>query len=238
MSVTEQELAAFADGELTGDDLARVEAAIAADPALANKVEAHRALKAKLGAHFAPVLDQPVPDHLTALLKPKVEDAPKATGEVVSFAAERQKRGLTPMVRRWAPIAGPALAASLVLVLWQPWQSGGAPDGYAGEQLAGVLDTQLVSDQAADAPTRVLLSFENDAGEYCRAFRDGGTGGIACRDDTGWQLEQQFALDDAQATEFRQAGSEADLLAAAQAMARDGALDAEAEAKAKERGWK
>lgn len=238
MSVTREEIAAFADGELTGEDFARVEAAIAADPDLAKQVEAHRALKSKLGTHFAPVLDQPVPDHLKALLQPeKAEDA-GGGGEVVSFAAEHQKRGLAPMVRRWAPIAGPALAASLVLVLWQPWQSGGAPEGYAGAQLAGVLDTQLVAEQSPGQDTRVLLSFENEAGEYCRAFRDAGTGGIACRDDTGWELEQQFALDDAQVTEFRQAGSEGDLLAAAQEMAVDGALDAEAEAKAKERGWR
>lgn len=237
MSVTREEIAAFADGELSGEDLARVEAAIAADPDLAKQVEAHRALKSKLGAHFAPVLDQPVPDHLKALLQPK-DAGQGGGGEVVSFAAERQKRGLAPMVRRWAPIAGPALAASLVLALWQPWQSGGAPEGYAGAQLAGVLDTQLVAEQSPDQDTRVLLSFENEAGEYCRAYRDGGTGGIACRDDTGWELEQQFALDNAQVTEFRQAGSEGDLLAAAQEMAADGALDAEAEAQAKARGWR
>lgn len=245
MTVTDEQIAAFADGELSGDALREVEAAIAADPALDRKVQAHRALKSQLSAHFAPILDHPVPDHLSAMLRhsddlageERGEDGPES-GEVVSFAAERQKRGLAPMVRRWAPVAGPALAASLVLVLWQPWQGNDLPDGYAGTQLAAALDDQLVATQAAGSETRMLVSFENDSGEYCRAYRSGEEGGIACRDDTGWQVEQQFALGAAQSTEFQQAGSEADLLIAAQEMANGEALDADAETEAKERGWR
>lgn len=233
MSVTPEQIAAYADGELAGDALAEVETAIAADPALAAKVEAHRALKAKLDVHFAPVLEQSVPDHLTAMLQPKAE-----TAEVVSFAKEREKRGLGPTVRRWVPYAGPALAASLVLAVWAPWQANELPQGYADTQLAAVLDDQLVATQGAGAETRVLVSFENEGGEYCRAYRSEDIGGIACRDDTGWQVEQQFALDGSQVTEFRQAGSEADLFAAAQAMAAGDVLDAEGEAAAKERGWR
>ena len=98
MSITEEQIAAYADGELEGEALAQIEAAIAADPALAAKVEAHRALRSQLSAHFAPVLDEAVPDHLAALLQPK--QAAPAEAEVVSFAAERQKRGLAPAVRR------------------------------------------------------------------------------------------------------------------------------------------
>ena len=236
MSATQEEIAAFADGELSGEDLARVERAVMSDPAIAAKVEAHRALKAKLGAHFAPVLDQPVPDRLTKLLASGDADAGD-TG-VVSFARERQKRDLAPFVRRWAPIAGPAMAASLVLVMWQPWQGSGGLEGYADDRLASALDTQLVAEQSPGATTRILLSFESYSGELCRAYRSGGAGGIACRDDSGWAIEREFALEEGQATEFRQAGSETDLLAAAQEMARGGALDAQAEAEAKTNGWR
>lgn len=237
MSVTDEQIAAYADGELDGAALVAVEAAIAADPALAAKVEAHRKLKSRLGAHFAPVLDQSVPDHLAALLQAKPEDAP-ASAEVVSFAAERSKRGLAPMVRRWGAIAGPALAASLVLVLWQPWQGDDLPEGYADTQLAAALDDQLVATQSTGADTRILVSFANAGGELCRAYRSGESGGIACRDTTGWDIEREFALGGAQTTDFRQAGSEADVMAAAQAMATGEALDAEAEAEAKARGWR
>lgn len=239
MNVTEEQIAAFADGELAGDELARVEVAIAADPALAAKVKAHRELKATLGAYFAPVLDQPVPDHLAVMLKPSKKAEPsEESAEVVSFAAERQKRGLAPVVRRWAPIAGPALAASLVLAIIQPWNTGTVPAGYADGELAAALDDQLVATQMASADTRILISFESEGGELCRAYRSGDIGGIACRDATGWDIESEFALDGAQITEFRQAGSEADVMAAAQSMAAGEALDAEAEAAAKAKGWR
>lgn len=237
MSVTDEQIAAYADGELAGTELAAIEAAIASDPALAAQVEAHRKLKATLGAHFAPVLDQNVPDHLAALLQAKSEEA-QASAEVVSFAGERSKRGLAPMVRRWGAIAGPALAASLVLVMWQPWQGADLPEGYADTQLAAALDDQLVATQGAGADTRILVSFANAGGELCRAYRSGESGGIACRDTTGWDIEREFALGGAQTTDFRQAGSEADVMAAAQAMAAGEALDAEAEAEARARGWR
>ncbi|MCK0098540.1 hypothetical protein MWU38_04005 [Qipengyuania sp. S6317L1] len=237
--ITEEQIAAYADDQLEGDEKARVEAAIAADPALAAKVDGHRALKAQLTGHYAPILDQPVPDHLAAMLSGKSDAAQdKTNGEVVSFAKERQKRGLAPTLRRWAPIAGPALAASLVLAIFQPWQTSPPLEGYAGEELASALDTQLAATQDADAATRVLLSFENEAGEYCRAYQSEGEGGIACRDAQGWEIERQFALQESQVTEFRQAGSLSDIMAAAQAMAPSGALDAAAEASAREQGWR
>ncbi len=232
MIVTPEMIAAYADGELEGAQLAAVEAAIAADPALAAQVERHRALKAQLGAHFAPILAQPVPDSLTALLQSKAESA-----EVLSFAAERQKRGLAPMVRRWTPFAGPALAASLVLALWQPWQGLDTPQGYADPQLASLLDTQLVAEQATGEQVRILLSFRNDVGRYCRAWRGSDSGGIACRDATGWKIERALGIGAAQTTEYRQAGSDMEILAAAQEMAAGEALDAVAEAQAKADGW-
>lgn len=241
MNITEELLAAYADGELSDAERDAVEAAIAADPLLAHKVESHRALADKLGTHFAPIMDQPVPDRLMRLLQSEdqQDQAKKGSGvEIVSFAREREKRGLAPTVRRWAPFAGPALAASLMLAIWQPWQSGELGEGYASTALAAALDNQLVAEQPSEAETRILLSFRNKGGDYCRAFRAQETGGIACRDDNGWQVRREYALDGAQTTEYRQAGSESDLLAAAQDMAAGEALDAAAEAQAKAAGWR
>ncbi|WP_296721625.1 hypothetical protein [Erythrobacter sp.] len=235
MNITDETLAAYADGELDGAEKERVAAAVAADPALAAKIEAHHALKARLAAHYAPLAKEAVPPHLAALLSGAQDKDEQNSGEVISFAAERQKRGLVPVLRRWGPIAGPALAASLVLAVLQPWQ--GNPEGYADPALATALDTLLAANQPADAETRILLSFERDSGGLCRAWRGETEGGIACRDDTGWKIEQQFALGGAQSSEFRQAGSEADLLAAAQDMAAGGALDAAEEQVARNRDW-
>lgn len=232
MTVTREELAAFADGELAGERAAQVAAAVAADPALAGEVEVHRALRARLADHYAPVAAAPVPDRLTALL------AQPGTVAVIDFAEAKERRAARRGIPRWGWIAGPALAASLALVLLLP-EGGGVDAAYADPQLAGVLDNRLVAEQVPDADTRVLLSFRAEGGEFCRVFSGDSGGGIACRDEEGWRLE---ALGDGSAgasTDYRMAGaSAADLLARAQEMAQGPALDAEAEADAKAAGWR
>ncbi len=117
---------------------------------------------------------------------------------------------------------------------------GGSDDlSYAEGALASALDTQLVATQPVDADTRILLSFADADGDYCRAFTAPGGSGIACRDDRGWKLERLGDGTDSGATEYRQAGSDVSaILAAAQDMAADGALDGEAEAAAAASSWR
>lgn len=235
MTVTPEMLAAFADGELDGEELRRVEAAIAADPELALQVERHNRLKAMLAARYAPITAAPVPDRLTDLIPPAARPD-GFSGEVTSLAEARAKRGLAPMVRRWVPAAGPAIAASLVLAFWQPWQPA-EPTGYASAELASLLDGRLVANQPADASPRVLLSFAAKDGRICRAWRDSAQGGIACRDASGWKIERKLQLQGTGTGEYRKAGTDADLLTAAQDMAAGDAFDAAEERRAKMEGW-
>jgi hypothetical protein len=227
MSVTRDELAAFADGELDEARATEIAAAVAADPALEAQLDAHRALKARLGAHFAPILDAPVPDRLSALLE-------SHTDTIVSFTLAKERRERARTLPRWGWFAGPALAASLALAVLLP--RGG---DYAERPLADTLDGQLASAQAADAPTRILLSFRDASGDYCRAFAGESQSGIACRDDAGWRLRFEGKAAPAQEGEFRMAGTPAaDVLRRAQDMAAGPALDAEQERAAKARGWR
>lgn len=229
MTVTPEELAAFADGELESVRYAEIAAAVAADPALAEQLRVHRALKQRLDAHFAPILDEPVPDALAALLRP----AP-AAAEVIDFAAAREKR--TRTLPRWTWFAGPALAASLALAVVLPRGGEGA---YAEGALASALDGQLVASQAVDAPTRILLSFRDQAGAYCRAFTGEAQSGIACRDGDGWKLQVEGEGAAAQGGDYRMAGaSAAEVMERAQAMAAGPALDAQQEASARANGWR
>ena len=223
MSVTREELAAYAYGEIDGTRAREVAAAIEVDPALKAQVEAHRTLKARLGTHFAPILDAPLPERLTAPLR-------RDESRVIDLAAARERR-----IPRWTWIATPALAASLALAVFVP--RGG--DGYASGALAETLDTQLVAAQPADATTRLLLSFRDEAGSYCRAFAGEAQSGIACRDAEGWRLVTEGEGASAQAGEYRMAGNPAaEMLERAQAMATGPALDAAAEQAAKARGWR
>jgi hypothetical protein len=229
MSVTREELAAFADGQVDEPRRSEVAAAIEADPALAAEVARHRALKDALSAHFAPILDEPVPESLTALVG-------KAEPKVADIAVTRQRRAARG-IPRWGWIAGPALAASLALAVVLP--RGGMPDGYADAQLASALDEQLVATQASDASTRILLSFRDDGGQFCRAFAGDAQSGIACKDATGWQLRASGAASAPQQGDYRMASSAAaEIMAKAQSMAAGPALTADEERAARAKSWR
>ena len=235
MSISPEELAAFADGELAGDDEARVAAAVAADEELARKVENHRALKARLSGHYAPILDQAVPEHLKQMLAGTDKGEASQPAEVVDFAAARERREARRTLPGWG-LTGGAIAAALVAALVFTTGEDARP-GYADAQLASTLDSQLVATQPGDAETRILLSFRNEAGEFCRAYSASEQSGIACRDGEGWRQQAIGEGSESAQTEYRMAGSESEILEAAQDMASGPALTAEEEAAALEQGW-
>jgi hypothetical protein len=230
MTISQEDIAAYVDGELSSEREAEVAAAVAADPELQRQVDAHRALRARLSGHFAPIAEEAVPEALAALLTPK-------PAEVVDFTAAREKRQARRTLPRWSWIAGPAIAATLALAVFLP--RGGGPEGYVDAQLAGVLDSQLVAEQQPGADTRILLSFRDGDGDFCRAFSGSEGSGIACRDATGWKLEALGEGSEGAATDYRMAGaSEGDILERAQQMADGPALDATAEEEARASGWR
>lgn len=243
MNVTDEELMAYADGELSDADAARVEGALAIDPALAARLAAHRRLHAALQGHLDPVAHEPVPDALTAMIAAaRKEDE---AGKVVSLAAARAEREAKapprPLLQRWG---GLAIAASLVLgvMLGTQLQSGGVireKNGalVASGALAKGLDTQLAS--AEGGSVHILTSFQRNGGDYCRVFEAASTAGIACKDEGNWVLERTMASGARQANDYRQAGSaESELMAAAQDMAKGEPLDARQEKAAVAKGWR
>ena len=232
MTITPEDIAAFADGELSDEREAKMAAAVAADPDLARQVNQHKALKAMLAEHYAPVLDQPVPDRLAAIF------AQSQKAEVADFAAARERRETRRRLPHWGWIAGPALAASLALALLLPGTNDDT-EVYADRQLAAVLEDTLVASQLPAEETRVLLSFRTEEGQYCRAFSGSAGGGIACRDAEGWRLEVFGEGSEGDATDYRMAGVDnGEILALAQEMAAGAALDAEGERAARAQGWR
>jgi hypothetical protein len=171
-----------------------------------------------------------VPESLTALFG-------KAEPKVVDFTAAKQRRAARG-IPRWGWIVGPALAASLALAVFLP-RGGEVPEGYAGAQLASALDNQLVATQQSGAPTRMLLSFRNDGGQYCRAFAGAAQSGIACKDAIGWQLKAVGGAAAMQQGNYQMAGSTAaELMAKAQDMAAGPALTADQEQAARASAWR
>lgn len=242
MTIDREVLAAYAEGHLDEPERQRVEQAIAADPSLAQEVAAHRALRARLQAHFAPVLDAPVPDRLIAAIG-AAASAPSPTAEVIDFATareaiDRKRRPLLPWV------TGGAIAASLMLgLLIGTRMTGGAAIGGNDNALLarGTLDHALTTQLAsADAtPVRIMLSMRREDGRYCRVFDTAAMAGIACSDDGHWAIERLQSGRRQSGGEFQQAASAlGDIMASAQAMAPDGVLNPQQESAAREKGWR
>jgi cytochrome P450 len=226
VTIEPEMLMAYADGELDPLNAKRVERAIAGDPALAQEIERHRALRRRISDSFAPVADEQIPDRLAALLKTNVVDLP----------APKTR----PILTRWREAA--ALAACLVLGLMigigvsRGPVSAGAGGLYASGSLAAALDDQA---GGADGAVKVAVSFRDKQGAYCRVFSSSAADGIACRDASGWALRRTQQGSTAQRGDYAQAGStDPDLMAAAQDMMAGEPLDAKAEAAARGAGWR
>lgn len=246
MTIDPEKIAAYADGELGPEEAAQVEAAMETDPSIVEQIEAHRALRDQLRAHFAPMLDAPVPKQLTALLGTRDDESKVVDLAAVRRAREATKPAMAPQ-RRW--MTGGALAASLALGLVLGTQiprgeRGGTIANEGGQLIAsGTLDTALTTQLASDRgkDVRILLSFEDRAGRYCRSFEETAAAGIACHNGAGWAIErlQSRRGEGTAQGQYRQAGSAGrDIMEASQNMALNGALDDVAEQKARASGWR
>lgn len=219
-------LMAYADGELDEVSRARVERAIAEDAALRARLDQQRRLRATLAAHYGPTAEEAVPERLRAMLETNV----------VALAPKPR-----PL---WQTLT--ALAASLVLglaigrSLLTPAGPVGMENGtlVARGPLAEALDTQLASAQPADSSTRIGISFAATDGRLCRTFESAGVSGLACRDDSRWELMMAAVAINGPGGDYRQAGSDAQVMAAAQEMMAGAALDAAAERRARDSGWR
>jgi hypothetical protein len=222
----DERLIAYLDGELTEAERAAFEADLAADPALAAEVRRHKGLAARVVATYAPVLREPIPPRLTVLASAANDRGPARFG-----------------LPQWA-----AMAACLVVgvlgsrVLWPDSgplaMRGGAL--VARGDLANALTTRLASDPG---PVRIGLSFRGPDGRYCRTFQSAADrlAGLACRDGDRWVAQATTAWSpQAQQPEYRAAASPmpSSVLAAVDAMAAGGTLDAAQERAARDRGWK
>jgi hypothetical protein len=235
MAIDDDMLMAFVDGELDEIGRARVERALAQDPALKARLAVQQRLRARLAEHYAPAVEEEVPERLRAMLE----------NGVVDLAAARARRA-RPL---WRSVA--ALAATLVLglavgrTLLAPGAPAAGPiavvDGamMARGDLARALDTQLASAQAPDAATRIGVSFANNDGRLCRTFDSQAAAGVACRTDNGWQVMVTAPGSGGQRGQYRQAGSESLLVQqAAQEMMAGEPLDDAAERRARDSGWR
>lgn len=234
MTISDEMLGAYADGALDAEERAAVEDALARTPALRERLKAHRSLQAALDAQFGPVAEEPIPEHLRALLQPQAE--------VVDLAAARQKKEAKRPLFRWPHYGAMAASLAVGLLASQLVFADRAPVGMergamvARADLAQALDTQLASAPEASEATRIGLTFADQGGRVCRTFDRPDLSGIACREGGDWRMAMTTAPSGA-AGEYRQAGAPA-VLERAQEMMAGQPFDAAAEKAARDAGWR
>jgi anti-sigma factor RsiW len=266
MTISDDVLMAYADGELDLRARAQVEDAMAADPQIARRVAAHQALKSTLRSGFDKVLDEPIPDRLIAAARAtRGEAASGSESAARSESAASQDRVVVPLRPRrtrnlglphWARPQWGAIAASFVLgaLVWHfgtDWYSSGPITQRNGQLLAAgtlakALSNQLASEQPAQTPVQIGVSFRSKAGKYCRTFQlreNTNLAGLACREQDQWRLDalaQSAALPAESQPQFRPAGSALPpSIAQAVDQAIDGEpLDAAAEVQARTNQWR
>ncbi len=237
--VSDELLYAFIDGELDPTSAARVAAAVAADPSLAQRLAQQRALREQLAMRFAPVLDEPIPERLRAAIA-----TPDAA--VLDLSQARASRAEPPAHRpawqRWGAQAATLLLGILLGALWfgrdtQPYFQ---HDGQllARGELRRALSDRLSQQAPADG-IGIGLSIPTSEG-ICRSFTLAtGAAGLACRSQAEWRIDM-LASTARDGGDYRLAGSAfpESLRLAIEARAQGEPLSAEQEAIARSSGWR
>jgi hypothetical protein len=223
MSVSDETLMAYADGEVDAATRAIIEAAMRDDPEIRRRVEEHRALRETMQGAFSEVLQEPVPQRLIDAARghnaARGHDAARA-GNVVDLASARKAAADAPGRRpSWQPIA---MAASVLLGValgylgwhgsntWVKTNSRG--ELVAGAGLAEALSNQLSEDRSPDLVAITGLSFRAKTGDYCRTFSLSGShasSGLACHEGVGWTIKvlAQSPTAASNSSNFRRAAS-------------------------------
>jgi hypothetical protein len=243
MTVTDEELMAYVDGELDAAHSESLRQEIAASADLSRRVAEQQALRDRLRRAFDPALDEPMPARLTGLT---------ARARVVELGSPARRR---PSRVAW--LSGLALAAGIVLGMAlgpallkfpreQPDVVASGTGVVAGGALADALSRRLASEQSASAPIRLGVSFQATSGEYCRTFisrrGEATLAGMACRHGAEWRVDalQAVTVAAGDSEGYRQAATSLPplVLQAAEASMAGDPLDAQHEAQARDRNWR
>ncbi len=238
---TDETLMRAADGELEPDEVARLEADCASDPALAGRREAMMGVTRRVREAYPATVDPRDADLARMIAGAGVKAGGLGWGERVraAFAPRR--------IVAWGAVVAACFVAGVLVSDLRGAGSSGATFALAeggtiaDAALVRVLDRRLAG-EGVDAEGRsVGLTFRDGEGRWCRTFRadEAGVAGLACRADDGWALEALAAAEGA-GGEVRMAASDtpAPVLAAVDALIASETLDAAGEAAARDGGWR
>jgi hypothetical protein len=250
VTISDEILMAYADGELDAAAREAVESAMHEDPQIAARIAQHRALRLQVQAAYAAELADEVPQRLLAAAQGGADTERKIVN-LRDYARATNDRGVATR-RRWRT-AG-TLAASVVagvgvgFLIWgragSPFVRGAGGELLAGAQLAQALSSQLVAEQSSRSGVLIGISFLAKSGDYCRTFALGAAvpqSGLACRHGKGWQVQAliQSSGGTGSSSEYRTAGSAmpAAILTLVEGQIAGEPLDPAGERAARQRDW-
>lgn len=238
--VSDEELMAYADGELEPDRAAGLAAILSKRPDLAQRVEMFAHTRNAAAASVKAHLDRPVPVDLKA----SVEDMIKRAERVIPFEPRKKSIRRAPFGSWSAPIAACLMAFIAGAVgYWLATQTNGETGYY---QIAGRADPEL--DQllsrlpsggksrlaASGAEISIVSSFHRGDQALCREFTitHAGIGdhlAVACRNAGRWSVDLALRTSGGSADAYKPASSAETVDAFLHALGAGPALEGQAE---------
>jgi hypothetical protein len=253
MTMSDEILMAYADGELDAAARAAVESAMREDPQIEKRVAAHRTLRRKVQVAYTAELSEAIPERLLTAARgvTNPQGSKIVNLQDARAAVERNKLRARPLSMQWRALG--TFAASVIagvglgFFIWGHADSmlarsaGGAL--VARGQLAKALSNQLAADQSRSSAVQIGVSFRVKSGDYCRTFALSGAvspSGLACRHGEEWQVQaltQEPGM--GSGSDYRTAGSamSATILKSVEGQISGEPLDQAGERAARRRGW-
>lgn len=202
--VTDEQLSAYIDGELTADDAEIIKHAVNADPALAGRLAELESNDWRIVDAYSQLDDVPMPDEVMALLN--VADS-SSSQEYSDNVVEFPLLGNSGRKPLWSQTlaASVALIAGLGIGMLVANTDNETAQGLeiasvstSGSELFNLLETLPSGHTAEISGTSVkpILSFRSESGSYCREFQQEDSArssrAVACRAMNSW--ETQFVV--------------------------------------------
>ena len=238
MTIGDEKFFAWLDGEANEREAGEMEARVRADPELAKLAERHRAMQSQLHNAFDAIAKEPVPERITAALRP-------AEAQIIDFGKAQRTRSARwwTAFPQWAAAAAALLAVGVFVGTMIPGRTNAPVEVqggslYASAELGRALDVQLAS-APQPGPIRIGLTYRDQAGAICRTFSDAQSSGLACRNAGRWQLRGLFAAAEGQGSTYRMAaGMDPNLAALVGSTITGAPFDSRHERAAQERSWR
>lgn len=244
MNITDEQLSAFLDAELSNAEMDEIREQLLEDESLADRLS-ELALVDELVAASAKQIDaRPIPQAITALLqepsalKESSEVEKPAIAQIIAFPL--WKRVQKTLQQPLAAAASVALVIGFGLSQMLNHNSN-SNDWSAVAKVLDVAPSGVVQVATTGAEVKPRLSFKNHSGEYCRQFylknEQGQSENIACRQNGQWQVTASVVSEKNQGGDYQTASGGSALDEALEEMIDGEVFNANAEVDAIAKNW-